>query len=147
MKVPSPTALCPYRTGQVNTQGKSRNRGGLDHQKVRAAYRRADLLLFPTRLEGLPLVALEAIACGTPVVAANATSLPEVIEPHSTGLLCRQDAPNDFAAAIRHLSTQPDTVRTMGLAARSAAESRFSLTHMALDYANLLGGLVEGRTR
>lgn len=116
--------------------------GRLDHDQVREAYRRADLLLFPTRLEGLPLVAMEAMACGTPVIASDTASLPEVITHDVTGALCRKDDADDFVAAIRRLTADADKRRTMGQAAREAAVARFSLDRMTRDYIALLEDLV-----
>jgi glycosyltransferase involved in cell wall biosynthesis len=50
----------------------------LPEEKLIAAYQRADLLFFPSTLEGFGLPVLEAMASGTPVVASNAASIPEV---------------------------------------------------------------------
>lgn len=120
----------------------TRSLGRLDHKHVREAYRRADLLLSPTRLEGLPLVAMEAMACGTPVIASGSSSLPEVIEDGVTGRLCQQDDALAFANAIRELALRPDALTRMGAAARSVAVSRFSLSRMIDDYINLFKSLV-----
>jgi glycosyltransferase involved in cell wall biosynthesis len=50
----------------------------LSEENLVAAYRRADLLFFPSTLEGFGLPVLEAMAAGTPIVASNASSIPEV---------------------------------------------------------------------
>jgi alpha-maltose-1-phosphate synthase len=112
--------------------------GRLDQRSIREAYRRADLLLFPTRLEGLPLVAIEAMACATPVVATRTSSLPEVIDDGVTGRLCLQDNPAAFASAIRELAAQPDALVRMGGAARQAAVVRFGIRRMVDEYVALL---------
>lgn len=120
-----------------------RRLGTLDHEGVRAEYRRADLLLFPTRLEGLPLVAMEAMASGTPVVGSDAASLPEVIRSGHNGCLC---TPNDavaFADAIANLRDDPD--RLMWFAGQAVEDVRrhFSLDRMADDYIALFAELLD----
>lgn len=67
------------------------------------AYQDADILLFPTRLEGFGLVAAEAISCGLPVIATRGSSLVEVVEDGVTGLLCEQDNVDDFVYKIKQL--------------------------------------------
>lgn len=67
------------------------------------AYREADALLFPSRLEGLSLAMLEAQSCGLPIIATRASSLPEVVEHQKTGILCPADQPEAFAEAAQQL--------------------------------------------
>lgn len=63
----------------------------------------ADLLVHPSLYEGFGLPPLEAMACGTPVVAANSTSLPEVVG--DAGLLADPFRPETFAMAMRRVLT------------------------------------------
>ena len=97
-------------------------------------YRNSDALLFPSRLEGFGLVALEAQACGLPVIATRCSSLPEVVEDGVTGILCPRDDIGAFANAARRLATEPDDWRRMGLAARERVERLFSLDAMIDQY-------------
>ncbi|MFN3594090.1 MAG: glycosyltransferase [Thiobacillaceae bacterium] len=68
------------------------------------AYRQADALLFPSRIEGLPLTVIEAMACGLPVIAAKSASLPEVVAHGATGLLCPVDDVGAYVSAPRTLA-------------------------------------------
>ncbi|HEY8028037.1 MAG TPA: glycosyltransferase family 1 protein [Gaiellaceae bacterium] len=61
-------------------------------------YRAATVFVDPTRYEGFGYGVLEAMACGTPVVASRVTSIPEVVG--EAGLLCDPDSAEEFAAAI-----------------------------------------------
>ena len=115
----------------------ARKLGKLTQEGVRAEYRRADALLFPTRLEGLPLVAIEAMACGTPVIACRTASLPEVIEHEHNGMLCTLDDPNSFAAAIHRLRNDPPLLAQLGENARACAQEKFSLPRMVQRYVEL----------
>ena len=108
--------------------------GRLDETAVRDAYRRADVVLLPTRLEGLPLAALEGMACGRAVVTSRVGSLPELIEHGETGWLCPVDDADAFAAAIDTLSRHPARRHAIGAAARQVIEQRFSAAAMARRY-------------
>ncbi|MFN3717202.1 MAG: glycosyltransferase family 4 protein, partial [Thiobacillus sp.] len=100
--------------------------GRLDQEALREAYRQADALIFPSRLEGLPLVVIEAMACGLPVIAANTSALPELVEHGMTGLLCPVDDVAAFAAAAHALAADPARWRAMRQAARQRAVASFS---------------------
>lgn len=97
-------------------------------------YRECDALLFPSRLEGFGLVALEAQACGLPVIASKSSALPEVIKDGETGFLCEQDCVEDFVSAAHSLADSPERWRTMGKAARAHAEEHFAVEVMADRY-------------
>lgn len=100
------------------------------------AYQEADALLFPSRLEGLPLVPLEAMACGLPVIAAKTSSLPEVVEDTVTGFLCEHDDVQGFTSYCHYLAQHIDSWQTMRLAARQKATRHFSIHAMADHYVN-----------
>lgn len=108
--------------------------GRLDQSQVRAAYRNADVLLFPTRLEGLPLAAIEAMACGTPVVASNTSSLPEVVEDCVNGRLCDKDDVSSFCTVLQEISKAPEELAKLGKMANEIAVRYFSIDRMVEDY-------------
>ncbi|HWP58727.1 MAG TPA: glycosyltransferase family 4 protein [Candidatus Acidoferrales bacterium] len=91
-----------------------------------AVYRRADALLLPTRFEGFGLAALEAMACGKPVVATDCCSLPEVVGDGSGGILCPLDDVEAFAAACRRLARDPPLRAKLSAGARERAEKLFA---------------------
>ena len=116
--------------------------GGLSQTQVRDALRAADVLLLPTRLEGMPRVALEAFACATPVVATAVSSLPEVIDDGVTGRLCARDDVGAFVSAIHDVTRDPVRLLLMGKSAREVAITRFSLTTMTRRFVQLFEGLL-----
>jgi D-inositol-3-phosphate glycosyltransferase len=70
------------------------------HHLLSTYYRAADVVVVPSRSESFGLVALEAAACGTPVVAAAVGGLRTLVEHGETGFLVETRAPDDFAAAV-----------------------------------------------
>jgi glycosyltransferase involved in cell wall biosynthesis len=95
---------------------------GASDEVLRALYRQAALVLVPSLAEGFGLVAVEALACGAPVLAANTSALPEAVE----GLAPLLD-PSDidaWAQAIRRVLDDPSYAG--GLRARGAARFAYA---------------------
>jgi alpha-1,3-rhamnosyl/mannosyltransferase len=86
--------------------------GRVSDDDLLALYRGADCLLFPSRGEGFGFPPLEAMACGTPVVAAAAGSLPEVLGDAAP--LVDPDDPAALAAAVADVLRDPDPWRARG---------------------------------
>lgn len=80
-------------------------------------YRAADVLVVPSRSESFGLVALEAQACGTPVLAAAVGGLPTVVRDGETGLLVHGHEPGDYARALLWFARHPASAAVMGAAA------------------------------
>lgn len=78
----------------------------------------ADLFLFPSLREGLGMAALEAMACGLPVVAADSRGTREYIRQGENGFLCSGRQPREFAEAVRELWQREDLRSDMGREAR-----------------------------
>jgi glycosyltransferase involved in cell wall biosynthesis len=77
------------------------------------------------------------MACGKPVVAANTSSLPEIIDHGLTGILCPRDDVSAFVAACRRLAGNLDILQSYGQAARRSIEERFSEDLIIPQYINL----------
>jgi D-inositol-3-phosphate glycosyltransferase len=89
------------------------------HHELSTYYRAADVCLVPSRSESFGLVALEAAACGTPVVAAAVGGLLSLVEHGSTGYLVEQRDPAQYAAHVRSILDSPERAARMS---RNAAE-------------------------
>ena len=88
------------------------------------------------------MVAAEAQASGLPIIASDGSSLPEVVENGTTGLLCPVDDVNAFAAACRSLAEHPKRWRDMAQAARRRAVECFSEQSAVDRYVRLYAELL-----
>jgi D-inositol-3-phosphate glycosyltransferase len=91
------------------------------HELLSSYYRAASVVLVPSRSESFGLVALEAAACGTPVVASAVGGLQTLIDHGRTGFLVEGRRPEDFAAAAAPILADPDFGLSMGRAAAERA--------------------------
>jgi D-inositol-3-phosphate glycosyltransferase len=94
------------------------------HERLATLFRAADLVLVPSYSESYGLVALEAQACGTPVVAARVGGLAHAVGDGTTGLLVDRHDPAAYAAAVAPLFDSPRRLAAMG-----AAAARFAGVH------------------
>lgn len=98
--------------------------GWVDEAGVRAAIAASHALILPSLAEGLPMVVIEAMACGRPVIATAINGVPELLTP-SEGWMVPAGDPLALAEAIQKLSETPtDVLAEMGLAARARAMAR-----------------------
>lgn len=88
--------------------------------------RGADVFLLPSETESFGLAALEAMACGVPVVASAAGGLPEVVTEGETGFLRAVGDVAGMAEAVFGLLTDPSRAARMSTAARRRAEEDFA---------------------
>lgn len=93
------------------------------HHMLSTYFRAADVCVVPSRSESFGLVALEAAACGTPVVAAAVGGLRTLVDDGRTGVLIDSRDPAQYAAAISELLSSPE--RAAAMAATAAEKSRY----------------------
>ncbi len=89
-----------------------------DRRELARVYASGDVCLFPSRAETCGLVALEALACATPVVAYDVGGIPEQVQHGRTGLLARDGRHEELAAAIVDLVRAPAAAQALGRAGR-----------------------------
>jgi glycosyltransferase involved in cell wall biosynthesis len=97
----------------------------------RELLRALDIFVMPSLYEGLGMAALEAMACGLPVIASDTGGLRETVEDGCTGLLAPAGDVVALAHAIETLAEAPAKRAAMGAAARARAIERFGMTAMA----------------
>jgi alpha-maltose-1-phosphate synthase len=106
----------------------------------------ATVFACPSLYEPLGIVNLEAMACGTAVVAAHVGGIPEVVSDGETGLLVPPDDPGALAAALNALLGDPGRAAAMGRLGRRRAIAEFSWPAIAAQTAALYAELA-GRPR
>lgn len=115
--------------------------GQIPHEKMPEIYQQMDMLLFPTVREGFGLAAVEAMACGLPVVATDGSALPEVVTHGQGGFLCPLGDVDAFADAIQALAEDRVLRQQMGAFNRAEVEQRFTLGGMVGAYRALFDTL------
>ncbi len=117
------------------------------HELLSTYYRAADVCLVPSRSESFGLVALEAAACGTPVVASDVGGLRSLIDHGRTGFLVEDPTPESFAAWVRQIVAEPLLAERLstGAVLRARRYTWARAAHLLCDiYAELtVGRLVE----
>jgi starch synthase len=109
----------------------------LQPAEVRQFLSHATVFVCPSVYEPLGIVNLEAMACGTAVVASDVGGIPEVVDDGTTGLLTHYDADDEsafrvgLADAVNTLLGDPERARAMGVAGRERAVSEFSWASVA----------------
>jgi glycosyltransferase involved in cell wall biosynthesis len=90
--------------------------GWLAREQIEQLYAAADVLAMPSRWEGLPIVALEAMRAGLPVIATRVGGISEAVEDGVAGRLIDAESSSQLAAALESLDSA--TLRLMGVNAR-----------------------------
>jgi glycosyltransferase involved in cell wall biosynthesis len=100
-------------------------------------YAAADVLIAPYLEDNLPFVVLEALACGTPVVAFAAGGVPDAIDHQKNGYLAPVGAVEELARGIEWVLAVPERYNALRAAARATAEARFDIRDCARQYHDL----------
>jgi len=101
------------------------------------AYSAADLFLFPTRADNLPLVLQESMACGTPMVSFKVGGVPDLVRPGTTGYLAKPENAEDFCHGIVQLLEDRNLRNYMSQQCRAIALTEYSLKLQAQRYVEL----------
>lgn len=102
--------------------------GWLDAEAVKHQLKQSDVLVLPSRWEGFPMAALEAMSAGLPVLASNCTSIPEAVEHGVNGFIVPVE---DFQSLANVMTTTPLEVwYEMGANARSKYELHYRASRM-----------------
>lgn len=111
-----------------------------DRRVLRLHLSAADVFAFPSRREGFPVAPMEAMACGVPVVGADAPGVPDILEggEASGGIVVPRGDPAAFALALGRVLDDPTLARRLGARARERAEACFSLEAVGTQLAAFL---------
>ena len=138
--------------GQLKDELRARVRGlGLQSQVHFTGHRddvpelmtAADLFVLPSLFEGLPLVILEAMAAGLPVIGTRVCGISEAVIDEITGRLVKSGDARALAAAVSEALEQPDLAARWGKAGRNLFEQEFTAARMARETFAVYEGLLQ----
>lgn len=107
------------------------------------AYSAADVFIFPTRADNLPIVVQESLACGTPIISFNVGGVPEVVRPEVTGLLAKPEDSADLTAKIIELLEDNSLRHRMQQCCREVAVAEYSIETQAERYITLYRQVID----
>ncbi len=113
------------RTAELGLETAVSFLGTCEAGRVRNLLRGATALVVPSIYEGMPLVVLEAMEAGVPVVASRVSGIPEVVVDGETGWLVRPEDPEDLAGALLEALTDREEARRRGEAGRRRVAERY----------------------
>ena len=117
--------------------------GRVPYAEMPGLYRAVDAVILPSFAESCPLVALEAMACGTPLVAADAGGVSEIVRDGETGWVFPPGDVDALASRIETVLSDPERARQVSRRARAWIEANATIDQMAARtfrvYERLLG--------
>jgi len=116
-----------------------------DDVSLRLLYSAADALVIPSRQDNLPNTGVEAHACGTPVIAFDATGLPDIVSHHQTGYLAKAFDPIDLAAGIQWVLADRQRHVALCQAARAKAVALWRPEVVARQYQHVYEAALDCR--
>ncbi|NER39636.1 MAG: glycosyltransferase [Oscillatoria sp. SIO1A7] len=121
------------------------NLGYLESDRAKSvAYCAADLFVFPTRADNLPVVLQESMACGTPMVSFDIGGVAEMVRPGVTGYLAPPEDVKEFANGIVELLADKNLRERMSQQCRAIAVREYSLELQVQRYMELYQQALQG---
>ncbi|MDJ0632140.1 MAG: glycosyltransferase family 4 protein [Xenococcaceae cyanobacterium MO_188.B29] len=118
--------------------------GYVDGDRLKSiAYSAADLFIFPTRADNLPLVLQESMACGTPMVSFKVGGVPDLVRPGITGYLAQPEDYQDFSQGIVKLLEDDNLRGNLSKNCRKIAVEEYSIKLQAKRYIDLYNTILQ----
>jgi glycosyltransferase involved in cell wall biosynthesis len=124
-------------TGEVHLAGAQTEENVAKLLKEADCFALASIVTRTGKMEGIPVVLMEALACGLPVVASDISGIPELIEDQKTGLLCEPKDAQAIAEAIQWVQTHPEEAARMAKAGRRKVREEFNLETSVKELSDL----------
>ncbi|MEO0795896.1 MAG: glycosyltransferase [Verrucomicrobiota bacterium] len=126
------------------TRGNHFHLGHLSNERfLPLVYRAANALIVPSRVDNLPNTAVEAFACGVPVIAFNTGGLGDIIDDQTNGLLIDTLSDDALANALGGLINEPEMLSLWGANARAKALDEFDIAKQSTRYRQLYDEALE----
>lgn len=128
-------AALERRRDELGLGPRVRLAGAVGQDRILDEYRAADVFCLPSFAEGIPVVLMEALSCGLPVVTTNITGVFELVRDGESGFLVAPGRAEALADALERLSRDRDAAAAMGLAGRARVVDEFRLDRAAEELA------------
>lgn len=119
------------RAAELGVAERVRFTGYLSQAEVRGILADTDVFCLPSFAEGVPVVLMEALACGVPVVATRVAGVAELVEDGGSGILVHPGDPEPLARALQTVLADRDLRARMGAAGRQRVEREFDVAREA----------------
>ncbi|MFD2671978.1 glycosyltransferase [Marinicrinis sediminis] len=137
--------------GSNNEAGEDQNfinTGYIDHEEDLAEiYSTLDIFLFPSKADNCPLVVMEALSCGVPVVTFNTGGIPELVAHGKTGFIGNAGDIEALVCHLMQLITDSELRKMFSIQAREVACQRFDHSKTLRLYEDLYHQLYENRSK
>ena len=117
---------------EESLKGKVELPGWIPHDELPGYLNQLKLLVLPSYTEGLPNIMLEAMACGTPILATPVGAIPDIIKEGETGFLMENNSPECIATNVIRALDHPD-LEGIAQRARSLVEREFTFEEAVLE--------------
>jgi glycosyltransferase involved in cell wall biosynthesis len=130
-------AKLKVQAGELGLEADIEFLGRLPEAETLTEIARSDVLVLPSFMEGLPIVLMEALALGVPVVAARVAGIPELVEDGKNGLLFSPSDWSGLANALDRLVADPSLRRRLGDAGPQLIAEQFDVRASAVKLRDL----------
>ncbi|MGB8218557.1 MAG: glycosyltransferase family 4 protein, partial [Candidatus Methanoperedens sp.] len=114
--------------------------GWIPHDELPDYFNELKLLVLPSYTEGLPSIMLEAMACGTPVLATSVGAIPDIIKDGVTGFIMKNNSPNCIAKNVIRALDSSDLER-IAKNARALVQERYTYEKAVERYSYILNNI------
>jgi len=114
--------------------------------KMAEYFAASDIFLYPTLADNCPLVVLEAMACGTPVISFNTGGVPELVDHMKTGYIAEYKNSEDLTKGLNLFLSDDNLRENAGILARKKVEDKFTLDKMIDAYIKLYYSMIKKTT-
>lgn len=129
---------------EMGLAGCVRFEGAQPNERVAAMLSESDAFVMASFAEGVPVVLMEAMAAGVPVIATRIAGIPELIEEGVSGLLCTPGDAVSLCDTVLAASDDIDATRRRAAAARAVVSAEFDCTREAERLGAIIDGYVNG---